>query len=321
MKTRRHVLAVLGATAIAGCAGRATDQPAANTTADEPAAEGGTATDGVGDLHLDWAYGEDNEILEQVEDEVNLDPVKNILEGNQDIHTKIGDALLQANQQYTHNNEDYEHRHKYTITALDQALQQTDLDTRITSIADWAKTNEYGDGLDYGKIWINDSDKDINIALNPALREPAYHIEGEQPEGDVERILKEIRDQEYTGDLSAHNYETLEHSIEQYEATEGEFTDEYIEDWKASAVDDFGNYIWGDGLAVPSSVEDWKALHEGFESGAEIVRELNEAYDEAGYAETGETAQFTVEDGSVTMNDVKDGYNPSEDGVPGNPAA
>jgi hypothetical protein len=283
-------------------------------------AEDGATNNEVEDPHLDWAYSEDQQILEQVQNEVNLNPVKNILNGDTDIHTKIGDALLEANTQYNHSNEDYEHQHKYTITALDQALQQTQLDTRITSIADWAKTNEYpGDGLEYGKIWINDSDKDINIALNPELRESDYHIEGEEPEGDIERILKEIRSPEKWGDLASHNYETLQEATEQYRAAGQDYSDEQIEKGNGSWIDDFGNYIWGDGLAVPSSVDDWKNLHEGFESGAEMVRELNRAYEEAGY--DGETAQFTVEDGSVTMSNVPDGYSPTEDGVPGNPAA
>jgi hypothetical protein len=257
-----------------------------------------------------------------VQDEVDLDPVKNILEGDTDTHRKIGEAMLEANTQYTQEGEGYEHRHKTAVTAVQQAIQDLDLDITLTTFADDAKTPKYpgeGLGLNYSKIWINDSEKDINIAFNPEMRPPAHHIEGEQAQGDIQDILKGLRNSDNHIERAAHDYEAFSEAVAYMQDNGRDVSNEDIEDGRGYWINKFGNYLWGEGLPVPSSVEDWREFDQGIESGPDMIRKLNNAYREAGY--NGETAQFTVENGSVTMSDVPDGYNPTEDGVPGTPSA
>ncbi|MDG5778711.1 hypothetical protein QA599_19905, partial [Haloarculaceae archaeon H-GB1-1] len=152
---------------------------------------------------------------------------------------------------------------------------------------------------------------------------PAYHIEDEEPQNDVEDILKNLRDPEVHTERAAHNYEALQESIEYYtEVRDREYSDQELEEGHGFWIERFDKYIWGDGTVVPSSVDDWKALHEGFESGADFIRELNETYHNSEYGENGEIAAFSVaENGSVSMEDLPEDYNVSEDGIPGNPAA
>lgn len=152
------------------------------------------------------------------------------------------------------------------------------------------------------------------------MRDPEYHIEGEKTEGDIQEILKNLINPEAVGARVGHDFENHQNALEFYREVRGqEYTDEEVEEGYGSWIERFNNYIWGEGTPVPSSVEDWRALHQGFESGSGMIRELNRAYSEASY--DGESAQFTVEDGSVNFSELPDDYTPSEDGVPENPTA
>ncbi|MEA5409787.1 hypothetical protein VB773_20930 [Haloarculaceae archaeon H-GB2-1] len=365
MTKRREFLTLLGAgtVGVAGCVGdTSSTTPTDSTVSETPTREEVTPTQEVGiengtrtnntspgtptrtetvtpgpeqteemdltgdEIYYNWIHGQDDDILEQAQETINFHAVNVALkEGNTRVE-KVANAIQEANSQYS-GGDGYQTRHKTVMSAVHQTLQQrNDLIWNFHTMKDWAKSTAYpSDGLDYSKIWVEGADQDINAALNPDNNEPAYHIEGEEANGDVEEILKNLRDPEVFGHISAHNYDGISNEIDYFEATGEEYSDDEIEEASSFWLEKFSNYIWREGRADPSSIDDWRALHEGIESGADAIRALNEAYHNSEYGENGEIALYSTEgeelDGSVSMEEIPEDHDPSTDGIAGNPAA
>jgi hypothetical protein len=345
MTSRRRFLTLLGAstTFFTGCISSSTDSVNETPSPEEvkpteTPAPTATPTPENQDLtgeqvYQDWIHGgiyeneQENEILEKAQQQISFNQINQALEQGNNKTEKIANAIIQANQQITQNT-DYETKHRTALSAVHQTLNQNQTKWNITihSIADWAKTTAYpSEGLDYSKVWIEGEDQDINLALNPESRNPTYHIENTKANSDVQKILKDLRDPETPGHLTPHDYEGIQNQNDIL-APSGGYSDEQIEEINGSFMEEFSNYILGDGRADPNSIDDWRALHEGFESGADALLSLNEAYHNSEYSDDGETALFDAQgeeelDGSVTMEDTPDGYDASENGIAGNPAA
>ncbi|NLV08967.1 hypothetical protein GOC74_03355 [Halomicrobium mukohataei] len=348
-----------GAGSLAGCSGSESEPPEStptptdtttptNTATPEPTETTDEATqtetpepDLTGREHyFNWIHGEDDQILEEVQGtqqntSISFQAIDNALEEgieNGGRNQAIANALETASQEYQENN-NYEDRHTHILSALHQTLEQKNgdqWDFDIFSMKDWGKSTAFPkDGIDYSKIWVENEDgeyTDINAGLSERY-EHTTHIPGEDIGNTAKNIsnrikeqLQFMRDSESFGTRPAHDLETHLDRLEyDRESLDREYSDEELEQGFGSWLDNFSNYVLGEGNAVPSSKEDWKAFHRGIENGPEIFLNLNEAYHNSDY--DGETAQFTVEDRNVSVEEVPEGYNPAEDGIPGNPAA
>jgi hypothetical protein len=351
MVTRRHVLALAGSLSVAGCltGGGQDDSPGTDTpdtvtstpTPEDTPTETEEPTetpeeDLTGEeLYFNWVHGgiydgeEHEEILEEVQgtgpESISFNEINDALEQGGTRVEQVANAVETAAHQYG-DGDNHEDRHRHIMSAVHQTLEQKDEDFDVYSIADDAKSNEFVDegfGLEYGKIWVENEEGEydnINLSLDPEYT--ATHIEGEEAETKVEEALRELNDVEYEGDRPAHDYEALSHDIEVLEAIEGELSDERLEEIHAAHVEKFDNYTLGDGISVPSSTEEWRQFHEGMEAGPDMMLGLTQTYHREEYE--GEPAKFTVEDevdGSVSMGDTPEGYDPSVDGIIDDPAA
>jgi hypothetical protein len=217
------------------------------------------------------------------------------------------------------------------MSAVHQTIEQKDdHEFEVYSMADEGMSDQFPEsgsfGLEYGKIWVENEQgtfDNINLSLDPQY--VATHIQGTEPETDVEEALQEQRNPDRWADRPAHDYESLQKSIEHYESDpDTDYSDEDIEEFNGGWMEHFDNYMFAveEGFAVPSTIEDWERFHEGIEEGPDVVLNLNETYHNSKWAEKGEIAAFSVEeDGSVSMEYTPDGYDPSTDGIMNNPAA
>ncbi|EMA08168.1 hypothetical protein [Haloarcula marismortui] len=289
--------------------------------------------------YFNWIHGEDDQILEENKGqngEISFQAIDNALEEgfeNGGRNQAIAQALETASQEYTENSS-YEDRHRHILSALHTTLEQKEgdqWDFEIFGMKDWGLSPAFNNGIDYSKIWVENQDgeyTDINAGLSERYRHTT-HIQGEDIGNTAKNISNRIQEQlqfmrnpEKAGTHPGQDYEALQKAVEVYRNAGREYSDEDIEEANGFWIEKLSNHITGDGIPVPSSIEDWKEYDEGLEAGPEVFLGLNEAYHNAGY--DGEPAQFTVkdaEDGSVSMEDLPDNYTVAEDGVPGNPAA
>jgi len=352
MTDRRQFLSLLGAAAVglAGCSGSESTAPTAtptrkNSTASEQTDTPGTETgeqtveqDLTGEeLYFNWVHGgiyedeEHEEILNTVQgtesNSISFQQINNALEQGDTRVEQVANAVENAAHQHTPTDpDDYENQHRHIMSAVHQTLEQREEDYEVYSMTDWGKSTAFpNNGIDYSKIWVENENgeyTDINAMLQTD-QNYTTHIKGQKTQTDREEVLQMLRDPERFGTKPPHDYEDIENAIEYYsENRNRDYSDEDMEDINGSWIKRFNNYIMGDGISVPSSVDEWRQFHEGIEAGPEMFLGLNETYHNEGY--DGEPAQFNVEDevdGSVSMSDTPDGYNPEEDGVPGTPAA
>lgn len=226
MKTRRTVLALLGTTAIAGCAGQTTDQPSANETADEPATSSTSETKRTGiEIYFDWIHGENGSIRSKAQEEISLEAVDQALEGGieQGRDQAIANALETASQQYD-NSESYEDRHRTILSATHQAIQQktgSEWDFNIFSNINYTQT--VGDTLQYSEIKVETGETEdghkeysiINAALSPGMNH-ATHTPGEDggDEVDYKRTMEEVRHSSVDAVLPPHDTEAIQARID-----------------------------------------------------------------------------------------------------------
>ncbi|MDB2240694.1 hypothetical protein [Halorubrum ezzemoulense] len=291
-------------------------------------------------IYFDWIHGENEQILEDNKgyELISFQAVDDALENgfqNGGRNQAIAEALETASQEYHVGNNDYEDRHRHILSALHTTLEQKEGDQwnfDIFGMKDSGQSPALPDGVDYSKIWVENEDgeyTDINAGLSERYRHTT-HIQGEEIGNTAKNITSRIKQQlqfmrnpEKNATHPGHDYEALQNAVEYYrEVREREYSDEDIEEINGFWIKKLGSQIMGDGIPVPSSIEDWKEYDEGLEAGPEVFLGLNETHHNEGY--DGEPAQFTVKDevdGSVTVGDLPDDYTIAEDGVPGNPAA
>jgi uncharacterized protein YukE len=164
------------------------------------------------ELHDEWIHGETDAwegktVREFVAttDAIELDQLTNILEENNDRIRAVGEAVKNASEQFP-NRGDYEMRHRHIMSALDQAIEQTDWDFDFISNMNYTQT--VGETIQYSEIKVptgettedgHDEYAIINGALSPKMddersglkQDHAVQIPGEEVENVQDQIYKQ----------------------------------------------------------------------------------------------------------------------------------
>lgn len=314
MQTRRSVLAVAGATVLAGCSSggaQSTAQQSEPTNETESQADDSNLT--AGEIHDNWA-NQDIRATAQT----NASQSYKTGGKNQGIHTGIHrsiETLVDNLGHFTGHPEKYV---KAIAGGLTAATPDSVQPYSVPEIGKSAKLNT--SQLPVGRYWLQqdtqNDDGDVTDVL--ALLTPehkATHLKGTQPENPTlgEQILLNYRNAEMSITLPPHDIEAIQDSIQtDQKEFDAEYDQEDIEEIYGSWLEVFDTMSWVDGYGVPVQ-DNWGAYHDDFHSvHPELMRQMA-GTDEIG---EGDVAAFTVDNGDVTLYSTVQGYDPEQDGMP-----
>lgn len=362
--SRRRVIETIGTAAAVGLAGCSETDPEPRTS-EEPNNSNGTETEnnteteteqepeqeylsGI-ELHDEWIHGEtdawDGKTVSEyvaTTDSIQLEPLTEILEENNDRIAAVGQAAKNASEQLPWRG-DYEMRHRHIMSALDQAIEQTDWDFDFISNMNYTQT--VGETIQYSEIKVptgettetgHDEYAIINGALSPemdmsrsdASRDHAVYTPGEEIDRQNDHIYKltmaDVADSSNDTALPPHDIEAIQQRIDETDGGKEWFhTSAALIGYQLFAGGsqvESGYEFEPDQMLVPATKEIHDTLDEiGYEQGDELGRDgdhplgthgrvdlqlaINEQYFNEGYDEV---------DGPVVIDDLEetsDGWN------------
>lgn len=363
--SRRRVIETIGTAAAVGLAGcsdnqestteennetvtpeSGTEQPEKETEQPEEETEQPENQDLSGiQLHNEWIHGETplhngKTVREYINttNAVEIDELTKILEENDDRVNAIGQAVKNASEQYIQRG-NYEERHRHIMSALDQAIEQTDWDFDFISNMNYTQT--VGETIQYSEIKVptgettengHDEYAIINGALSPEMdtsrhdsqRDHAVQIPGEETKDGYKHTMWGVRDSSNDTDLPPHDIEAIQQRIDETDGGEiwfhGSAALMGYQLFAGGSEVDSGFEYRPDQMLVPATKEIHDTLDEiGYEQGDELGRDgdhplgthgrvdlqlaINEQYFNEGYDEV---------DGPVVIDELEetsDGWN------------
>lgn len=317
MQTRRSVLAVVGATVLAGCSSggaQSTGQQSEPTNETESQADDPVLT--AGEIHDDWIGVDKQAYVPAVEQGTEA---YNQARENNGIHTALYQAVDTVNQQLGHRSSSYLEQHQNVVRAVDEIVSDS---FQIYSTFERGKTSTYTqiDEFPVTRIWLEqdaeeDGDTiDIVAALSPETGQPTHlkNTEPEDPSTGLQELI-DYRDPENFGTHGPHDIEAMQNAIEHYQENRNrEYSEQGLEKGYGSWLERFDDMFWADGVAMPvmGNMDDY---HNQFNS---VHPELNMQMANTGKIGEGDIAAFTVEEDGPTLYTTVDGYDPEKDGRP-----
>jgi hypothetical protein len=235
-------MALLGATAVAGCTGQASDQPTAeetqpqNQSTDTTASQSDTQRQQLTgrELYFNWIHGEDEEILEAVQADgshsISFSAINDALEtgmASGGRNQAVANALETASQEYDPSGT-YEDRHTHMLSAIHQVLEQKDgdqWDFEIDSRLDATPSQE--GWMKYSRVDVetdqeftdngNKKYHTIRAALTDK-RNHTTHVKGRSadPNNTTKRLLQQISNPETNAFISLLDLEGINSGIKEH---------------------------------------------------------------------------------------------------------
>jgi hypothetical protein len=242
MKSRRSVLAVLGATVLAGCT-RSSSQPSTEeaessneTRSQSTDTDANAGRDLTGrEWYFNWIHGEDEQILNEVQGEesyesISFSAIDNALEtgmASGGRNQAVANALETASQEYQPS-EDYEDRHTHMLSAIHQVLEQKDgdeWDFEIDSRLDATPSQE--GWMKYSRVDVEteneftDKGNKKYQTIRAALTEKRNHTtniigQNASTNNTTKRLLQQISNPETVAARSLVDDDAFDNAIEEY---------------------------------------------------------------------------------------------------------
>jgi hypothetical protein len=316
MHTRRGVLAVAGATVLAGCSSSTQSASQQSETTNETQSQADEPDLTAGEIHDNWVDVEQQAYVPAVE--AASEAYDQGLE-NDGLHAGLYQAVDAANQKLGGRSSSYLEQHHNMIRAIDEAIPD---DHQLYSTLELGKTSKYTqiDEFPVTRIWLEEDAEedgdtiDIVAALSPETGQPTHlkNTEPEYPSTGLQELLS-YRDPENFGTHGPHDIEAMRETTEYLkEERNKSFDEEEIEDANGSWLERFESLYWADGMAVPVQ-DNWETYHDDFHS---VHPEVNRQMANTDDINEGDVAAFTVDDGDVTLYSTVEGYDPEQDGMP-----
>lgn len=315
MHTRRRVLAVVGATVLAGCSSEgsqsANQQP---ETTNETQSQADAPDLTAGEIHDDWIGIEDNAYPDAVE--VASEAYEQAVE-NGDIYEGLTQGLQAVNQELGYMSTSDIGKHKNMVAALQQATPDN---LQLYSTFEQGKSAVYNESeWPVTRIWLEqDTEDQDTIDIITALSRDANNAthrkntDPDNPSTGVEE-LQAYRNPQISITYSPHDIEAFENLVEYNEKEhDSDYSEEDLEEGRGSRLDRFNSMFWGEGIGLPVEGH-WEEYHSNIHSVHPKINRKIANTDEIG---EGDVAAFTVDDGDVTLYSTVSEYDPEQDGLP-----
>lgn len=315
MHTRRRVLAVVGATVLAGCSSEgsqsANQQP---ETTNETQSQADAPDLTAGEIHDDWIRIEDNAFPDAVE--VASEAYEQAVE-NGDIYEGLTQGLQAVNQELGYMSTSDIGKHKNMVAALQQATPDN---LQLYSTFEQGKSATYTDNeWPVTRIWLEqDTEDQDTIDIITALSRDANNAthrkntDPDNPSTGVEE-LQAYRNPDVFGAHGPHDIEAVKNAMDNYRKhRDREYSDDDIEEINGFWLERLDKMYWADGMAVPVQ-GNWEPYHEDFNSVHPKINRQIANTDEIG---EGDMAAFTINNGNVKLYSAVKSYDPEQDGMP-----